>query len=552
MVQGRADAALNPASRDLKPLLISLLAGLAHAVSMAAPWDGQPVWWLQLLALGLLAWQLGKCASPRQGAWLGWTFATAWLCGTFWWLYISMHTYGGLNAAVTVLAVFCLAAVLALFYSTVCWCFVALTLVNKAYSAIVFGALWMLAEMCRGIWFTGFGWGAAGYAHLDGLAVFAKYFGAYGVTGLAACVACQLALCVSAAMKNRPPRQQFNSLAPLALIGLLALVSNHTFSSPGAVLEVALLQGNIPQDEKFQPGTGIADALKWYGAQIQVAKASLVVAPETAIPVLPQQLPELYWETLTHRFTGAGPQSGAPGDAPPSQALLIGIPMGSYRDGYTNSVLGIKPDATATAAATPPAAYRYDKHHLVPFGEFIPPLFRWFTQMMNIPLGDFNRGAVGQASFDWQGQRLAPNICYEDLFGEELGARFRDGALAPTIFVNVSNIGWFGNTVAIDQHLAISRMRALEFERPFIRATNTGDTVIIDHLGRVTHALPRHTRGVLTGQVQGRTGTAANGFGVTPYAWWVARFWLWPLWALGVAIVLLAALASRRRQGRSL
>jgi apolipoprotein N-acyltransferase len=118
--------------------------------------------------------------------------------------------------------------------------------------------------------------------------------------------------------------------------------------------------------------------------------------------------------------------------------------------------------------------WRYDKHHLVPFGEFIPPLFKWFTRMMNIPLGDFNRGAVGQDSFDWKGQRLAANICYEDLFGEELGVRFVDPALAPTIFVNVSNIGWFGDTVAIDQHLQISRMRALEFERPMVRATNTG------------------------------------------------------------------------------
>ncbi len=114
--------------------------------------------------------------------------------------------------------------------------------------------------------------------------------------------------------------------------------------------------------------------------------------------------------------------------------------------------------------------------------------------MMRIPLGDFNRGAVGQASFEWKGQRLAPNICYEDLFGEELGARFADPALAPTIFVNVSNIAWFGNTVAIDQHLQISRMRALEFSRPMIRATNTGATVIIDHAGKVTHALERHTR----------------------------------------------------------
>ena len=142
----------------------------------------------------------------------------------------------------------------------------------------------------------------------------------------------------------------------------------------------------------------------------------------------------------------------------------------------------------------------------------------------------------------WRGERIAPNICYEDLFGEELGARFADPAQAPTVFVNLSNIGWFGDSVAIDQHLSISRMRALEFERPMVRATNTGATAIIDHRGVVTHQLARATRGVLTGQVQGRSGA------ITPYAAWVSRFGLWPLWIFGAGVVLAAW--GLRRQGR--
>ena len=498
---------------------------------MGAPWDAQPVGWLQLLALGILAWQLDQCSSPRQAAWLGWLFTTAWLCGTFWWLYISMHTYGGLNAVLTAMAIFGLAAVLALYYAAACAVFVAVKPVHQAWAAINFAAFWMLAEMARSVLFTGFGWGAAAYAHVDGLAIFAKYAGAYGVCALAALLAY-----AGMVWLRRPfVLHGIWAVGLFATVAALAIFPKHEFSSPGQNLDVVLLQGNIAQDEKFQPGSGIKDALFWYRQQLGSAKASLIVAPETAIPILPQQLPEGYWDDLVKPFARG------------NQALLVGIPLGSYTEGYTNSAIGIKPDAAPAPEATPGSVYRYDKHHLVPFGEFIPPFFKWFTQMMNIPLGDFNRGAIGQPSFEWQGQRLAPNICYEDLFGEELGARFLDPEKAPTIFVNISNIGWFGNTIAIDQHLNISRMRALEFERPFIRATNTGATVIIDHTGRVTHSLPRHTRGILTGQVQGRTGAADNRYGITPFAWWVARFGLWPLWISGLGIVLLAAVGRFKR-----
>jgi apolipoprotein N-acyltransferase len=217
----------------------------------------------------------------------------------------------------------------------------------------------------------------------------------------------------------------------------------------------------------------------------------------------------------------------------PERAALFGIPLGDPASGYTNSALGL----SATAATGDGGAYRYDKHHLVPFGEFIPLGFKWFTRMMNIPLGDFNRGPETAPSFPFQGERIAPNICYEDLFGEELAARFVPAADAPTILANISNIGWFGRTVALDQHLQISRMRSLELQRPMLRATNTGTTAVIDHRGNVTHALPVYTRGVLEATVQGRNG-------LTPFAAWAGRLGLWPLWALGLATLVFFA---RRR-----
>lgn len=539
----------------MSAIAMALLAGCVHAAGIAWPVNalftfGQPLWWLQPLSLLALVWLLGRAANLRQGAWLGWLFATAMQCATWWWLFISLHKYGGLAAPLTVLAIVGLASFLALYYAAVCSLFMALTQVQRAKSATIFAALWLLAELARVEFFTGFPWGEGGYAQLDGpFANLAKVVGVHGLTFGAALVAALVAGLIRRLRWLHAGLLGAGLLlalgANVALKAKPAAASAFTQSWPAASADqppftVALLQGNIAQDEKFQGGSGIPDALSWYGAQLRDARASLVVTPETAVPLLAVQLPEGFLAALLGRFL-----QPAPG-IPPT-AALVGIPLGNSKQGYTNSVIGLKPaplDAAGNQAGLPAGeindmVYRYDKHHLVPFGEFVHPLFKWFLALVNIPLSDFNSGAVSQASFDWQGQRLAPNICYEDLFGEDLAKRFVDPALAPTIFVNISNIAWFGNSIAIDQHLAISRMRAIEFERPMIRATNTGATVIIDHTGNVSHAIERHTRGILVGVVEGRSG-------ITPYAWWAARFGNWPLWLLCLSIV---ALAWWRRLG---
>jgi apolipoprotein N-acyltransferase len=495
------------------------VAGAAQAVSIAAPWNGQPQWGLQLLSLALLAGLLRGQPSARHAAFLGWCFALAWLSATWWWLFISLHVYGGLAAPLAVMAVLLLAASLGLYYALAAALAWRLGRAGPVAGACVFAATWLLAELMRGVWFTGFPWGAGGYAHVEGpLAALAPWVGVYGI-GFAAAIAAGLlsawVLAVSdlgARAAARSARLWTASAAGCAVLVLAHVVPAGQPGPAGDRLSVALLQGNIAQDEKFQPSSGIPMALEGYARDLRASTASLVVAPETAIPLLPSQLPEGYLEAIADHVRRA------------NQAVLIGIPLGSFSAGYTNSVIGLGPQATA---------YRYDKYHLVPFGEFIPPLFRWFTNLMQIPLGDFNRGRVDQTSFEWRGQRLAPNVCYEDLFGEELARRFIDPALAPTVLVNLSNISWFGDTIAIDQHLQISRMRALELRRPMIRATNTGATALIDASGTVYQLLARHTRGVLEGEVQGYTGQ-------TPFARWASVWGLGPAWGLALAIIFVA------------
>jgi apolipoprotein N-acyltransferase len=239
---------------------------------------------------------------------------------------------------------------------------------------------------------------------------------------------------------------------------------------------------------------------------------------------------------------------------------LLGLPLGGSGVGYSNSAVAIGPHNGSqndphTALKNGPSSvadaafqnwlYRYDKQHLVPFGEFVPPLFQWFVRMMNIPLGDFGHDRPPPLALHWQGQRLLPQICYEDLFGEEVAQYFLDAAAAPTVLVNMSNLAWFGDSTALPQHLAISRIRALEFQRPVIRATNTGVTGLVDHKAQVRAVLPAFTRGALVVEFEGRKG-------LTPYAQWTSRWGLAPLWILCAAIVLVLGFISRRSGARAL
>ena len=527
--------------------LVLVIAGALQAFSLAWPWArgqgdgwlsmiggyGRPLWWLQILSQAVLVYALLQAPSAGRAALRGWAFATAWLVATFWWLFISMHTYGGLAAPLAVAAVLALAAFLGSYYAIVSWCFMRLVKVSSRHLAIVFAALWTLAELARGWLWTGFPWGASGYAHVEGpLSVLPRWVGVYGAGFVAAWMAAWLALLLVRVLVRKQAQQPLLNFKPaLASIAALLLAwgglwwtRSESLQAPTAQpgVSVELLQGNIPQDEKFELGSGVVVALRWYAQQLHDSKAQLVVAPETAIPLLPQQLPEEYLDFVRQPFVQEGGK----------QAALVGIPLGNLDEGYTNTVEGWQPGQTRP--------YQYDKHHLVPFGEFIPPMFRWFTDLMNIPLGDFNRGDLGQPSMSWAGERLSPNICYEDLFGEELAAHFGNAATAPTVLVNLSNIGWFGDSVAIDQHLNISRMRALEFERPMLRATNTGATVVIDHKAQVVSALAPFERAVLSGQVQGREA-------MTPYARWVNVLGLVPLTLLCLLVCVAAWLRGRQR-----
>ncbi len=493
-------------------VVTALAAGAAHALSFA-PFN---LPWLQLLALALLFALTTRADGWRNAALLGLAFGLGWFGVGVSWVYISMHVYGLMPAVLAGIATFLFCAFLALYPALALG--VSQWLVPSPWPRLVLmlPATWTLTEWLRGTLFTGFPWLGSGYAHTDSpLAGFAPVSGVYGVTLAAALIAGALAL-VALPLRERGVRGYlWIAAVSIVLVGSGALLKGRVWTQPaGAPITVRLVQANIPQDTKFGP-EGLQRAFDEHWALMQGPRVDLVALPESVFPVPLQFVPPQFLETLETyaRTEGSG--------------LVFGVFLEQPVGDYYNSAVGIAPQPSALA--------RYSKRHLVPFGEFIPPGFRWFVDMMKMPIGDQQRGSAVQPPMPLGGQRIAVNICYEDLFGEVIIDAWK-GEAEPTIMLNMSNLAWFRDSLALPQHLQISRMRVLETQHPMLRATNTGATAIIDSRGRVTAALPFLTAGALTGPVQGAEGR-------TPFIDWGNA----PAVLAAAVLALLGVLLARRR-----
>ncbi len=478
---------------------LALIAGVVHSGAFA-PLN---LWWLEPMALAALLYL--ACAGPgaHLGRWqaglVGVAFGFGWYVTGVYWVFISMHHYGGMPAPIAGAAL----VLFALYLGAFCGGALALSQpsLRRAFAipsarsvlgaALLFGAAWGAGEMLRGYLLTGFPWLSSGYAHIDGpLASLAPIVGVYGIGAFGAVLATGLALFLASA-STRGALLAATACAALPLALGVALAPLYWAHETGETLRVRLLQGNVAQQLKFDPERSIA-AMQAYASAIQAVPADLVVLPETAWTVPWSRTPRPIVDSIEASLRRQG------------GVAAIGMPLPARTaDGsltFSNSVAAIGGEG--------PLPWRYDKRHLVPFGEFVPVGFRWFVDLMHIPLGDFARGAAHQPALEVRGQRLAFNICYEDIFGDELAPQVQAGA---TILVNISNIAWFGDSRALPQHLQIARMRAMELARPMLRATNTGVTAAIDPRGRVVAALPPYTEEALTVQLRGTTG-------LTPYA----------------------------------
>ena len=473
-------AILNPPRRQI--IVAILLGGLA--VLGYAPFYFYPA---TILALAGLFYLWRNAASARRMAALGFAFGLG-LFGTgVSWIYISLHDFGGMPMLLAAFATAAFCAFIALFPALAGW---VLGKFPPATRHLATPLLWVAQEWVRGWIFTGFPWLAVGYSQVpySPLAGFAPLFGIYGVSLLTALCATLIAGTFSGQIGKK---QLALWLLGFWLCG--ATLKHIAWSEPhGVPVRFSLLQGNIAQDLKWREDE-LQHTLQTYQQMVLASHAQLIVLPEMAFPLLLEDLPDGYLDTLTQHARAQG------GD------LLVGVPE-IQRDAstsrYYNSMLSYGTAPTQT----------YRKSHLVPFGEFIPfkPLIGWiYRELLHIPLADLTSGERNQPPMALAGQRVAVNICYEDVFGEEIVRPLPEA----TLLINASNDAWYGTSLAAHQHLQMSQARALETARMMLRATNTGATAVIDRDGRVLAEVPHFTLATLDGEAQGYTGT-------TPYVRW--------------------------------
>jgi apolipoprotein N-acyltransferase len=504
-----AEGAGSPALILARGLGVPALAGAA-AVLGFAPFYAWPVPLVSLAAL-FLVWR--RSASPLQAALSGYAFGLGLNLAGVSWVFVSLHQFGSMPAPLAALATFLFCAFLAIFPAAAGWAARRMAPAGALAGTVSMAAWFLVAEWVRGWIFTGFPWLVVGYSQVPSspLAGFAPVAGAYGVSLAATTVAA----CAAAALSSFAwSRERWTALAGLAaLFGAGALLKLAPWTEPaGPPVTVSLLQGNVPQHLKWREDVR-AVTLDDYARMVVASKARVIVLPETALPAFLDRLPSGYLEALAEHARLEG------------RDILLGTVERRFageRFEYFNSVV--------TRGASPPQSYR--KRHLVPFGEFIPPGFGFVLAVLKIPLTDFGRGDPNQPPLEAGGATWAVAICYEDIFGEEL----IDQLPRAGVLVNVSNDAWFGESLAADQHLQFSQMRALETGRWMVRATNTGVTAAIDERGRVVARLPAFVRATLEASPVPRSGS-------TPYVRWGNSLAL----ALAALAIGLAAIRRARR-----
>jgi apolipoprotein N-acyltransferase len=468
-----------------------------------------PLGWFPLACLALLPlFYIWQQDTPGQALRHGLLFGLGFFGAGISWVFVSVHEYGHVPVAAAVPVTVGLVLFLSLYPALLGYLLKRfLPLVSWPVLVLAYPAGWALSEWLRGWLFSGFPWLSIGNSQIDSpLAGYAPLLGVFG-TGWLVALSAALLLAV---LQNRHRAASLALLVGVWTGGLLLGQVDWT-TTRGEPIRVALVQGNIPQQDKWQPDK-LLDSLTHYAEQsFALTDVDLIVWPETAIAAFYDQVNENYIPYIEEKLQDSG------------ASLLTGIPVLDRTSWeYYNAVISLGGERAF-----------YYKRHLVPYGEYLPlrRVFGTTLDALAVPNADFSSGADGQPLLQAAGYPVATTICFEVVFGEELIQALPEAAL----LVNVSNDAWFGRSLAPFQHLEMARMRSRETGRAMLRATNTGISALIDHRGRVTAQSPQFEATVVTGEVEPRQGA-------TPYVRWGNV----PVVILSAGLLLAAGFLHRR------
>ena len=434
-----------------------------------------------------------QAATPGQAFLLAYTSGILWYAGTCYWIYNTMHEHGGLSAPMAALALFLFCLYLGLYHGLFG---LLLGLAagpgrdnRRALISIPF--LWVAVELARTL-VTGFPWDLLGTAQVDNISLsrISTWTGVYGISFEIMLVN------VAVAAAFLVPRKKRNTLLLAAVAAAAVLQAGRLVDAPAMVADRAalLVQENVPVDENWTRDTfeRTLQELVELSEKAQAASSSSSSAAAGAAGAGKTDL--IVWPESPAPFFASDPLFRSPVSEMARQT----------RSWVVTGAIGSKPAASGSAsqvfnsaALVSPSgdwAARYDKVHLVPFGEYLP--FPWlfsFAGGLTKEVGEFKSG-MSRAPLEAGSERLGVFICYESVFPDEVRQFANQGA---QVFVNISNDGWYGDSGAYAQHLNQTRMRAIENERWILSATDTGVTASIDPYGRTVARLPRKERGAL-------------------------------------------------------
>ena len=461
---------------------MALLLAALSGVGLYLSFPPLGLWPLAFVALVPLLVALDR-APRRLAFWLGTLAGMVFYPLNLSWVTHAMAVYGGLSWGLSVLLLFLLSLYLALYVGAFSAGWVWLRPASGLGRVLFAASLWVALEFLRTYLLTGFPWAFLAYTQAQALPLvqIVSVTGMYGVSFLVVLVNATVALALSE-RRLRPVLAPALTACLVLIVTLAYGVRALSLPERSGGLSVAVLQGNIDQGVKWDPAFGRATIETYERLTREAARAgaALIVWPEAAIPLLLRREPE-----ALARVTRLASET--------KRFLLVGSPDLEDRRFY-NSAFLISPDGVLVQ--------RYDKIHLVPFGEYVPfrPLLGFAEKLASGAIGDFAPGREPTV-FRLPKGSFGVTISYEVYFPAEVRRLFRRGA---GFLVNITNDAWYGRSAAPTQHLAMTVFRAVEHGAFLVRSANTGISAIIDPRGRVQGRSAIFTEAILLGEIQGR------------------------------------------------